>query len=512
MRIAEDGQLMHLGGGSVPENSSPLWQWSNLSAYRHDYIWDHQCDSQELPCFGDINYHDVALKAAFIRPDEPGRLPVRDLRLRYHSHTVTKTAEPGLSPAHGIKPNVATARETLLITLQDVQYEFCVTLAFRITPEHDVFERWLYMENRSECDVSIRSLAFASLHFPSAKWQITHATGHSFREFAPSRHRLVQGTFQLDQRGLNTGHGSTPAFFLEREGEATEHAGEVWFGALAYSGNWNLRFDLLPTGPLRVFAGYETDDFEIYLNPGDSHLTPQFAYGCAGDGRGGASRRLHGFCRERVLPGHKEDECRPVLYNSWEATYFDVTEEGQIKWARIAAELGVELFCLDDGWFGSRTDDTKGLGDWTPRTSAFPCGLRPLADEVHRLGMKFGLWVEPEMVNPDSDLYRAHPDWILHFPGRPRTQIRNQHILDFGRHEVLDYIFTSLDRLVRENDVDFFKWDMNRYATEPGSVAGLAIWQTHVRGLYGLTRIVHTGFGRRPNSGEHDNKGAVFPR
>ena len=193
---------------------------------------------------------------------------------------------------------------------------------------------------------------------------------------------------------------------------------------------------------------------------------------------------MHRFTRERVLPRPASDEFRPVLYNSWEATYFGLSLENQTALARVAASIGVELFVVDDGWFGARRHDRAGLGDWTVSPDVFPDGLRPLADEIRRLGMKFGLWVEPEMVNPDSDLYRAHPDWVLHFPGRPRSESRQQLILDFGRPEVVAYILAALDALVRENGVDFFKWDMNRYASEPGSVAGKAIWRRHVEGFY----------------------------
>ena len=175
-----------------------------------------------------------------------------------------------------------------------------------------------------------------------------------------------------------------------------------------------------------------------------------------------------------------------MLYNSWEATFFDVTYEGQVKLARKAAAIGVELFCVDDGWFGSRRSDKAGLGDWEVSREQFPDGLEPLVEEIKRLGMKFGLWVEPEMVNPDSDLYRQHPDWILHFPARPRTVGRHQLVLDFGREEVVEYIFTALDRLVSQYSIDFFKWDMNRYASEPGSVVGTAIWRKHVAAVYDI--------------------------
>ena len=158
----------------------------------------------------------------------------------------------------------------------------------------------------------------------------------------------------------------------------------------------------------------------------------------------------------------------------------------KLNWPAKRAAIGVELFCVDDGWFGSRRSDKAGLGDWVVSDKAFPNGMELLVEEVHRLGMKFGLWVEPEMVNPDSDLYRQHPDWILHFPGRPRTEARHQLVLDFGRDEVVKYIFAALDRLVSQYSVAFFKWDMNRYASEPGSAVGKAIWRKHVEGVYNI--------------------------
>jgi len=185
-----------------------------------------------------------------------------------------------------------------------------------------------------------------------------------------------------------------------------------------------------------------------------------------------------------------------VLYNSWEASYFELSHDSQVALAQRAARIGVELFCVDDGWFGARRSDAAGLGDWTVSREVFPNGLRPLADEVHRLGMQFGLWVEPEMVNPDSDLYRAHPDWVLHFAGRPRTEHRHQLILDLGRPEVVAHLAAVLARLVEENAIDFLKWDMNRAASEPGSVAGKAIWRRHAEAVYALLDGLRARFPR----------------
>lgn len=327
---------------------------------------------------------------------------------------------------------------------------------------------------------------FGVLNLRAGRYELVRVAGNWAREFVPVSQGLEAGTFVLDQRGLNTGHAANLFFLVHERGDATEEAGVVYFGAMAWSGNWRLRFESLPSGACRIFAGYEASDFGLTLGAGEMHRTPAVVFGCTDAGRGGASRALHRFTRERVLPGRAPGEPRPVLYNSWEATGFDLSLENQTALARTAAAVGVELFVVDDGWFGARRHDRAGLGDWTVSADVFPDGLRPLADEIRRLGMQFGLWFEPEMVNPDSDLYRAHPEWVLHFPGRPRIEQRNQLILDFGRPEVVEYLWAQMDARVREIGIDFIKWDMNRYAYQPGSVAGKRIWQRHVEGVYGL--------------------------
>lgn len=498
LQIRPSGLVVHVGSGTLPGNfdstSDAGSQLANLDAYEDSrFVFDDQAVRQELPAFGDVSYHAVALQVVFpglagtVAAGDARNVPIRDVRLRYESHEIRTDAAPGLSPNHGRPARKSTTpRETLRVILKDSLYDFRVALNYRLTPEHDVIERWVDLENQTGADVEVARLAFGTLHLPSGKYEITRIGGNWAREFTPIRQTLEQGRFVLDHRGLNTGHRSNPIFLANEQGAATEDGGAVWFGALAFSGNWCLDFEALPDGALRIHGGYETGDFALALAPGDSHRTPAFVHGCCADGRGGASRRLHRFVRDYVLPGYGPGEFRPVLYNSWEATYFELSEDNQIALARTAASLGVELFVMDDGWFGARRSDRAGLGDWTVSRELFPNGLQPVIDEVRRLGMRFGLWIEPEMVNPDSDLYRAHPDWTLHFPGRPRTEMRNQLILDFGRPEVVEHIFTQLDQILRENDIQFLKWDMNRCATEPGSVAGRAIWRKHVEGVYSI--------------------------
>lgn len=510
------GRLVHIGWGARPPGSDtgdtglisgPPPQ--NLHTLPFSFLI--QTLPEEILAFGDVTIHHVTLKASFpnlpgpLKPGEAAHLPLRDLRLRYQDHAILDDAQPGLAPAHGQPTQKGNGRQTLRITLQDPLYPFTVHLYYRLTPEHDIIERWCALENNGAENVSLEVCHFASLHLPEDATELTHVSGSWAREFMTQRQRLKPGVYTLESRSVQTSHHTNPFFLLNRPGQAWEESGLVYFGQLAYSGAWAISFEQLPSRQLRVHAGYNPFDFQLDLLPGASHTTPALICGLSPDGWGGASRRMHAFTQERILPAPaRESDLRPVLYNSWEATYFRLSYENQVELARKAAAIGVELFCVDDGWFGARRNDAAGLGDWVVSRDVFPDGLEPLVAEVRRLGMKFGLWVEPEMVNPDSDLYRQHPDWVLHFPGRPRSEARQQLILDFGRPEVVEHIFARLDDLVGQYGINFFKWDMNRPATEPGSVVGKAIWREHVAGVYQMMdrlRRKHPGLDIQSCSG-----------
>lgn len=494
IQIDEDGHPVHLGWGIRPANSGDLQKLSGNFAYQDynsNFSFITQFRPDEVLAYGEIITHQETLKITFpnlsqpLKPFESPNLPLRDLRLRYAAHEITRTATPGCAPEHG-QPTLNNApRETLRLQLQDPVQRLTVISCYRLTPEQDIIERWLEIENHGQEPVIIETCNFASLHLPVGVTELTTVSGAWFREFQTNREHLPNGTRIIESRTLQTGHMANPFFLLNKPGQAWEEQGTVYFGQLAYSGSWRISFEQLLSGQVRVHGGYNPFDWRLNLQPGSQHVTPAFVCGVCADGWGGASRRMHAFTRERVLPSPLPDqEQRPVLYNSWEAVNFNISFDSQVELARRAAAIGVELFCLDDGWFGDRSGETAGLGDWFVRPKAFADGLEPLVSEVHNLGMKFGLWVEPEMVNPDSDLYRRNPDWVLHFPGRPRTQARGQLILDFGREEVLAYILSAMDELVTRYQVDFLKWDNNRYTTEPGSVAGQEIWHKHVAGLY----------------------------
>lgn len=386
-------------------------------------------------------------------------------------------------------------RSTLEIRLQDLHYPLGITLVYRIHEDGDVIERWVVLRHTAEPEPSVapilvRNVGSASWTIPFLNdYRLSRLHGRWGAETQLDRVSLApSSTFRIGSRTGTTSHEANPWFAID-DGTALEEYGDVFSGALAFSGAWEIAAHRFANGRAEVTGGFGHEDFDVWkLHPGQELLTPVFAGLYASDGFGGASRQWHSYLLRHILP--RADETRPVLYNSWEATTFDINEENQKQLARRAADLGVELFVMDDGWFGGRVNDRAGLGDWWPNPDRFPNGLGPLADYVHGLGMQFGIWVEPEMVNPDSDLYRAHPDWVYHYPHRTRTKSRNQLVLNFARSDVREWAYEWLHDLLLRNEIDYVKWDMNRPFTEPGwpdeTDHPERLWVDHVRNLYDI--------------------------
>lgn len=421
--------------------------------------------------------------------------PDQTTPLEYPAYAGMSYVEPCLKVtfADGVRDTVlvfsgaaALSDDDLVIYLKDENYPFRVELHYRVHAEYDLIERWAVLINESDAPVTIERAFSAQWHLPAARdYRLTHLVGRWNDEFHLVREPLTAGVKVLESRRVTTSHHHNPWFAVDG-GAANETSGEVWFGTLVWSGNWKLAAEVTGFESTRLSLGLNDWDFAWRLNPGERFETPASLAGYTRSGFGAASRSLHDYIRERVLPHgaliHK------VLYNSWEATLFDVDEVSQSRLAEIAAEMGVELFVMDDGWFHGRNSDRAGLGDWWPDEKKFPRGLAPLIETVNRLGMDFGLWLEPEMINPDSDLYRTHPDWILRFPTRKPTLGRNQCILNFARPDVQEYILQKIDQLLTENNITFIKWDMNRNVSEPGWAAAPGdpreVWVRYVRGLY----------------------------
>lgn len=420
-----------------------------------------QRNPEEYPTYSGLKYVEPCLKATFADG-------VRDAWLTYQ------------------RAFVVAEEETLALVLQDAHYPLKVILSYRAYPAHDVIERYAEVQNMDEMPVTLERALSAQVHLPiGGAYELIHFSGKWNDEWQMHREPLTQGVKVLESRRMTSSHHHHPAFIATRPNTDEAH-GEAWFGALEWSGNWKLTAEVTDFERTRLSMGWNDWDFAMRLGASEKALTPSVFIGYTKDGLTSASHRLHDFIRER-LP--HPTATRKVLYNSWEVTFFDVNEASQMHLAEVAAGLGVELFVMDDGWFKGRNNDSAGLGDWIPDPVKFPNGLSPLIDHVNALGMDFGLWLEPEMVNPDSDLYRAHPDWVLHFPTRPRTLARNQLILNMACKDVQDHLIAQLDALLRENNIAFIKWDMNRNASEAGwqrADGGEAreVWVRYVEGVY----------------------------
>jgi len=417
---------------------------------------------EEYPTYSGMKFTEPAILVGFSEY-------VRDLQLRFMQYELTTGAIPELN-----------------LTFQDEYYPVHVTLHYRLYESEDLIERSVTITNLGEESISVDRIFSATWNLPPGDcYWLTHLTGRWNDEMHLHHDPLTHGLKVLESRRLTTSHHHNPWFAVD-DGTAKEDRGKVWFGVLAWSGNWKLTAEVTDFSSTRIHIGLNDWDFAWQLKKGETLTTPPALAGFTKDGFGGASRKLHDHIRDQLLPHGKS--LHKVLYNSWEATTFDVNEGSQTELAEIAAGIGVELFVVDDGWFHGRNNDRAGLGDWWPDEQKFPQGLSPLIRKVKDLGMDFGLWIEPEMVNPDSDLYRAHPDWVIHFPNRARSEGRNQLILNLARPDVQTYIYEKIDSLLKENKISFIKWDMNRNVSEPGWPDSPGdpreIWVRYVEGLY----------------------------
>ncbi|MFC4778798.1 alpha-galactosidase [Paenibacillus sp. GCM10023252] len=463
--ISERGHLLHAYYGSKlpydadypPAADGHGWGSFNSAEDRNP---------EEYMAWGGIRYAEPCLKATFADH-------VRDVVLQYDLFSIEGNQ--------------------LTIVMRDKVYPLQVELLYQVLPGLNLIEREVRLANLGSSPITLEQALSGTLHLPREEsYRLSYLTGKWAGETQLQQMNMPEGKFVMESRSGITSHHTNPWFALDAGGAADERQGVVYYGALAYSGNWKIATESR-LGRTRVTAGIHDFDWAWELKGGTTFTVPKLVLGCSAEGFGGASRSLHDYQRQLVLPAPHRSELRKVLYNSWEATTFDVNEEDQGKLAEIAAELGVEQFIMDDGWFGARNTDKAGLGDWVVNPEKFPNGLQPLIDKVESLGMEFGIWVEPEMVNPDSDLYRAHPDWVYHYPTRERSMMRTQCVLNLARPDVREYLFNCLDKLLTDNRIRFVKWDMNRGFSEPGYPDASAeehreIWTRHVQGLYEMVR------------------------
>lgn len=480
-RVLEDGSLghLHFGPPLAPGRSyrhlgrRPFAGFSNRVGEPVAF---------ECPTGGS---GDFRVPALVVEPADGSTV----LHLAYAGHRILpgKPALPGL-PATYVEADAEA--ETVEILLRDAPSGIEVALLYTVFADLPVIARSATIRNRGEHPVRVRCAMSASLDLPDARWDLVTLDGTWSRERHVATRALAPGRQSVgSQRGASS-HEHNP-FVVLRRPETTEDHGEAYGFSLVYSGNFRAEAEVDAFATTRVRIGIEPDGFAWTLAAGEELATPEAVLVYAADGLGELSAAYHQLYRERLARGTWRDRLRPVLLNSWEGTYFDFTEDSLVEMATAARELGVELFVLDDGWFGERDDDTSSLGDWTVDRRKLPGGLEAVARRVRDLGLEFGLWIEPEMVNPRSRLFEEHPEWAIGVPGRPRTESRSQLVLDMSRPEVVDHLFGVLRDVLASAPISYVKWDMNRSLTEPYSAAlppdrQGEFFHRHILGVYEL--------------------------
>jgi alpha-galactosidase len=384
----------------------------------------------------------------------------------------------GARSASWSSEHIEASGDGLRATFADPVTGLRAVQCYRVVPGTDVIERWVEL-TAGDTGVRVDRLGSAAFSVPTPHGaRLTYLSGQWAQEFTETVTEIERGRFAIGSSQGVTGHQFSPYLAVNdrRNPDAT------WGVVLVWSGSWQIAADTDVAGLTRVRAGRALTEGPVTLAAGETLRTPAAAGAYSADGVDGLSRVWHAY--ERHLAGDRLSRTRAVIYNSWEATRFDVTAAGQLELADIAADLGVETFVVDDGWFAGRTDDHAGLGDWTPDPAKFPDGFGPFADEIRKKGLTFGLWVEPEMVNPGSALYRAHPEWVYRAEGRPMTTIRHQYLLDLGRDDVCGFVLNTLDELLRAYPIGYLKWDFNRPRTEAGQRGTADVDAAHVTNLY----------------------------
>lgn len=411
------------------------------------------------------------------------------LSLRYAQHRIFA----GKKPLEGLPASYVEAdaeAETLEIDLKDEFLGIRATLSYTVFADYDVLARSMRIHNEG-AEACILTGAQTALALPADEYEIIHLKGAWARERQACRIPMGKGNFSISSRRGASGHENNPFLALVSPA-TTEHSGDVYAMTHVYSGSFNAAVDVGIDPAPKMFMGLCPDVFRWQLESGDAFQCPETLLCYAPDGLNGLSRRMHPFIRKRICRGKWRDEPRLILINNWEATYFDFNADKLYAIAKRGAEIGCELFVLDDGWFGKRNIDNCSLGDWVVNEEKLGGTMKELAERINGLGMKMGLWFEPEMVSPDSDLYRAHPDWCLHVEGRDRTEARSQLILDLSRREVQDYIIASIGGVLSAAPISYVKWDMNRNMMEGFSAALPAErkMETQHRYMLGLYRVL----------------------
>lgn len=431
---------------------------------------------QEYPTWGTGDYRNAALLIQNADHSE-------SCKLQYAGHTIKK-GKYNLSglPAVYAEENEA---ETLEIYMEDCVSNLKVILLYGVVEQLDIITRSVIIENHGSENIIIEKAGSACLELLPGQYDLLSFCGRHTMERTVQRKRIGYGSSVFESRRGTSSHQYNPAFILA-DVNATEDCGNCYGIAFVYSGGFRFETEKDPYDQVRTVMSIQPEQFAYPLNPGERFVVPETIFSFSQNGFGALSHNYHNCINHHVIRRSFQKKMRPVLINSWEAAYFDFTGETMLELAKNAADVGIDLVVMDDGWFGKRDDDNSGLGDWEVNEEKLGCSLGTLIEKINELGVDFGIWIEPEMISEDSTLYRNHPDWVLQIPGRSPVRSRNQLVLDFSRKDVRDYIFASICKVLDQGNITYVKWDMNRSISDVYSHVNVrgTVLHDYVVGVY----------------------------
>lgn len=446
----------------------------------------------EYPVQGNGDFRVKALKAGF-----EGEVPALDLRFISYELEKGKYSLPGLPALFEAE---AGEVETLKITLKDRLEEIYVTLFYGVFEKKNVITRAASIENRSGKNVTLKRALSLGLDFMEGDMDLIHFYGKHAGERQFERRNLPHGITEISSSRGTSSHHHNP-FVILCDKDTTEDFGNAYGVSFIYSGGFKIQMEKDQVDGIRLVCGLDDEEFLWKLAPGETFVTPEAALSYSEKGLTVLSDQFQKAYHANLIRSPWKDKKRPTLVNNWEATYFGFDAEKLLKIAGEAADLGLDMLVLDDGWFGKRNDDNSGLGDWFVNEKKLGCTMKELVDRVNALGLKFGIWLEPEMVSEDSDLYRTHPDWVLQIPGREPNRSRNQLVLDLSRKEVREYMKKFIDDTLSCANISYVKWDMNRSVDNVYSAADPTLSQGAIRHKYvlGLYEVMEDMLTRHPD-------------